>query len=249
MLRALYHRAATAAPDGSGACAVNGGERSLREQVGLTEKTIRGVLATLDAAGEITDVTPGEPGDARRKAHRAAGGQNTYRLRDRRPRGSRKRRKEGGNDLTGTGETTGTHTGETPGTYRSTGSFGTGETTASTTNEVRLGTEQPPLGLLRTVKDTIFPAEDDADSAATSVRVTALAETDDGKRPSPDKPMHNFDRPRLNPLRGWPRGSASPIRSVPLIRNFRQAQAKRFTSAPGMILLGRQALSGLPRGA
>ena len=31
VLQALYRRAATAAPDGSGACVVAGGERSLRE--------------------------------------------------------------------------------------------------------------------------------------------------------------------------------------------------------------------------
>ena len=181
MLQALYRRAATAAPDGSGACVVAGGERSLREQTGLTEKTIRGALATLDAAGEITDVTPGEPGDARRKAHRAAGGQNVYRLRDRRPRG----RTVSGNDLAGTGETTGTHTGETTGTSRSTGSFGTGETTASTTTVGRLGTPQPPAGLLRTRGDTTFAVEgepeDGADSGATSVRTFArVVETDQG---------------------------------------------------------------------
>ena len=179
VLQALYRRAATAAPDGSGSCVVAGGELSLREQIGLTEKTIRGALATLGAAGEITDVTPGEPGDARRKAHRAAGGQNVYRLRDRRPRG---RRAVNGNNLAHAGETTGTHTGETTGTSRSTGSFSTGETTASTTTVGRLGTPQPPPGLLCTGRDTIFPAEvepeDDADSGATSVRV--VAETDGG---------------------------------------------------------------------
>ena len=139
MLQARYRRAATAAPDGSGACVVTGGERSLREQTGFTEKTIRGALTTLGAAGEITDVTPGAPGDARRKAHRAAGGQNVYRLRDRRPRG---RQAISWNNLTWAGQTTGTS--------QSTGSFGTGETTASTTTVGRLGTPQPPPGLLRT---------------------------------------------------------------------------------------------------
>lgn len=143
LIRALYERA-----EDTGLITVPGGERSLREQTGLERKTIRELLRLFIEAGEIADVTPGDPGSAQRRAHRAAGQQSEYRLRDRRPRG----RKAATEQPAATVEMTHTTTVETThGTTQATPSMGhpaTVEMTPSTTNVVRLGYSLPSKGQL-----------------------------------------------------------------------------------------------------